>query len=51
MIVTLGDSPLVTPAVISRFIDEPGGTRALYDGRPGHPVVLEAEQIRALCVA
>jgi CTP:molybdopterin cytidylyltransferase MocA len=48
VIVTLGDSPLVTPDVISRFIDEPGGTRALYDGRPGHPVVLEAEQIRAL---
>ena len=48
VIVTLGDSPLVTPAVISRFVDEPGGTRALYDGRPGHPVVLEAEQIRAL---
>ena len=48
VIVTLGDSPLVTSAVISRFIDEPGGTRALYEGRPGHPVVLEAEQIRAL---
>ena len=48
VIVTLGDAPLVTAAVISRFIDEPGGTRALYDGRPGHPVVLEAEQIRAL---
>lgn len=48
VIVTLGDSPLVTPALISRFIDEPGGTRAQYDGRPGHPVVLEAEQIRAL---
>jgi molybdenum cofactor cytidylyltransferase len=48
VIVTLGDAPLVTPAVISRFIDEPGGTRAVYEGRPGHPVVLEAEQIRAL---
>lgn len=48
VIVTLGDAPLITAAVISRFIDEPGGTRALYDGRPGHPVVLEAEQIRAL---
>jgi molybdenum cofactor cytidylyltransferase len=48
VIVTLGDAPLVTPAVISRFIDEPGGTRAVYEGRPGHPVVLETEQIRAL---
>jgi molybdenum cofactor cytidylyltransferase len=48
VIVTLGDSPLVTPALIARFVGEPGGTRALYDGRPGHPVVLGAEQIRAL---
>jgi CTP:molybdopterin cytidylyltransferase MocA len=48
VIVTLGDAPLVTAAVISRFINEPGGTRAVYEGRPGHPVVLETEQIRAL---
>lgn len=48
VIVTLGDAPLVTAAVVSRFIDEPGGTRAQYDGRPGHPVVLETNQIRAL---
>ena len=48
VIVTLGDAPLVTAAAIHRFIDEPGGTRAVYDGRPGHPVVLETDQIRAL---
>jgi CTP:molybdopterin cytidylyltransferase MocA len=48
VVVTLGDSPLITPAVIARFAAEPGGTRALYDGRPGHPVVLGREQIRAL---
>ncbi|HYZ80733.1 MAG TPA: nucleotidyltransferase family protein [Solirubrobacteraceae bacterium] len=48
VIVTLGDAPLVSAAVVSRFIGEPGGTRATYDGRPGHPVVLESEQIRAL---
>jgi CTP:molybdopterin cytidylyltransferase MocA len=48
VVVTLGDSPLITPAVITRFAAEPGGTRALYDGRPGHPVVLESEQMRTL---
>jgi molybdenum cofactor cytidylyltransferase len=48
IVVTLGDAPLITAAVIARFAAEPGGTRALYDGRPGHPVVLGAEQIRAL---
>jgi molybdenum cofactor cytidylyltransferase len=48
VIVTLGDEPLLTPAVIARFVDEPGGTRALYEGRPGHPVVLSVEQMNAL---
>ena len=48
MIVTLGDEPLITPALIARFLGEPAGTRAVYDGRPGHPVVLGPEQMRAL---
>ncbi len=48
VIVTLGDAPLVTSAVISMFVSEPGGTRAVYDGRPGHPVVLGVDQIAAL---
>jgi molybdenum cofactor cytidylyltransferase len=48
VIVTLGDAPLITPQLIARFLPEPGGTRAVYDGRPGHPVVLGAEQITAL---
>jgi CTP:molybdopterin cytidylyltransferase MocA len=48
VIVTLGDSPLVTPAVIRRFLGEPGGTRAVYHGRPGHPVVLGSSQLSAL---
>jgi CTP:molybdopterin cytidylyltransferase MocA len=48
VVVTLGDAPLISPEVIARFVGEPGGTRATYDGRPGHPVVLDAEQIRAL---
>jgi CTP:molybdopterin cytidylyltransferase MocA len=48
IVVTLGDAPLVTPAVIAGFAAEPPGTRALYAGRPGHPVVLGAEHITAL---
>jgi CTP:molybdopterin cytidylyltransferase MocA len=48
VIVTLGDQPLITSQVIARFLDEPGGTRAVYHGRPGHPVVLGEQQIRAV---
>lgn len=48
VIVTLGDEPLLTPQVIARFLDEPPGARAVYDGRPGHPVVLGAEQMFAV---
>jgi CTP:molybdopterin cytidylyltransferase MocA len=48
VIVTLGDEPLLTPAVIARFLDQPGGARAVYSGRPGHPVVLGPEQMDAL---
>lgn len=47
VIVTLGDQPLLTPAVIERFVAEPPGARAIYRGRPGHPVVLGPEQMRA----
>ncbi len=47
VIVTLGDQPLITPSVIARFLDQPGGARAVYNGRPGHPVVLGRDQIRA----
>jgi molybdenum cofactor cytidylyltransferase len=48
VIVTLGDQPLVSPEVIERFVDAPPGTRATYDGRPGHPVVLGPDQLRAV---
>jgi CTP:molybdopterin cytidylyltransferase MocA len=48
VIVTLGDQPLVTPQVIRRFLDAAPGTRATYDGRPGHPVVLGPEQLRKI---
>jgi molybdenum cofactor cytidylyltransferase len=48
VIVTLGDEPLITSATIARFISEPLGSQAVYDGRPGHPVVLGPEHLRAL---
>lgn len=48
VIVTLGDAPLVTPELVALFVDQPGGTRAVYDGRPGHPVVLGREQMTEL---
>jgi CTP:molybdopterin cytidylyltransferase MocA len=43
VLVLLGDEPLVTPQVIARFVDERPGSRAAYDGRPGHPAVLGPE--------
>jgi len=46
VLVTLGDAPLVTPALISHFLDQPAGTRAVYGGRPGHPVVLGPTHLR-----
>jgi molybdenum cofactor cytidylyltransferase len=48
VVVTLGDEPLITPAVIARMASEPPGARAVYEGRPGHPVVLGPEQIEAV---
>lgn len=48
VIVTLGDSPRVSPEVISRFLNARLGARAVYDGRPGHPVVLGPEQLAVL---
>jgi CTP:molybdopterin cytidylyltransferase MocA len=48
VIVTLGDSPLVTPAVVARFVGASPGTRATYDGTPGHPVLLGPHHMSAL---
>jgi CTP:molybdopterin cytidylyltransferase MocA len=48
VIVTLGDAPLLTPAVVRRFLEAPPGARAVYDGRPGHPVVLGRAQLDRL---
>jgi CTP:molybdopterin cytidylyltransferase MocA len=48
VVVTLGDAPLVTPEVIELFVDAPPRSRAVYGGRPGHPVVLGPEEISTL---
>jgi molybdenum cofactor cytidylyltransferase len=48
VIVTLGDMPRVGPHLIARFLCEPPRTRASYDRRPGHPVVLGAEELARL---
>ena len=48
VIVTLGDEPLITSRVVAMFLDQPGGARAVYNGRPGHPAVLGPEQLHAL---
>ncbi len=45
-VLTLGDMPRITPQVIARFADladrhgSRARARAVYDGKPGHPVVL-----------
>jgi CTP:molybdopterin cytidylyltransferase MocA len=48
VIVTLGDQPRVGPELIARFVGEPPGTRAVFGGVPGHPVVLGPVQMRAI---
>ena len=48
VIVTLGDAPRITPEVIALFVDAEPGTRAVYYGQPGHPVVLGPREIAAL---
>lgn len=46
VIITLGDEPLISSDIVARFVSEPPGTRAVYGGRPGHPVVLGPVEIR-----
>ena len=50
VVVTLGDAPFLSSDLIARFALEAGPLplRAVYDGRPGHPVVLGREQITML---
>jgi molybdenum cofactor cytidylyltransferase len=46
VLVLLGDQPFVTPDVLERLAAEPPGSRAAYDGVPGHPAVLGPELLR-----
>jgi molybdenum cofactor cytidylyltransferase len=46
VIVTLGDEPLISADIVSRFVGEVPGARAVYNGRPGHPVVLGPDEIQ-----
>jgi molybdenum cofactor cytidylyltransferase len=51
VVVALGDQPRISPEAVRRVVDARGGAgavRAVYGGRPGHPVVLERSQIPAL---
>jgi CTP:molybdopterin cytidylyltransferase MocA len=48
VVVTLGDAPLVSSDVVRMFVKQPPRARAVYGGRPGHPVVLGPEEIAAL---
>lgn len=48
VIVTLGDEPLITSSVVARFAAQPAGARAVWHGRPGHPVVLGPTQIEQI---
>jgi molybdenum cofactor cytidylyltransferase len=49
VLITLGDQPGITPAAIEAILAHFDGTRpvrAIYDGAPGHPVILTPELIR-----
>ena len=48
VLVTLGDEPLIAPATIAWLASQPAPARAVYDGRPGHPVLLGREQLAAI---
>ncbi len=41
ILVLLGDQPWITPAAIDAVLAAEGCARAVYDGEPGHPVVLD----------
>ena len=40
VLVALADQPGLTPAAVRAVLARPGSARAVYDGRPGHPVLL-----------
>jgi molybdenum cofactor cytidylyltransferase len=51
VVITLGDQPFITPQVIDGALDQLEGydaVRAVYDGAPGHPVVLGPRVLAAV---
>jgi molybdenum cofactor cytidylyltransferase len=42
VLVVLGDQPFITPAVLRAVLAAGAPARAVYDGTPGHPVLLDA---------
>lgn len=51
VVICLGDQPGVSAEAVRRVLDarsRAGAVRATYDGKPGHPVVLEHSQIAEL---
>lgn len=48
VVVTLGDQPLMSQELVERFARESPPARAIYSGRPGHPVLLGAEELTAV---
>jgi CTP:molybdopterin cytidylyltransferase MocA len=51
VVITLGDQPFITPQVIDGALDQLEGydaVRAVYDGAPGHPVVLGSRVLAAV---
>ena len=47
VVLLLGDQPLIDASLVERFSREPGGSRAAWDGAPGHPAVLGSSEIAA----
>jgi CTP:molybdopterin cytidylyltransferase MocA len=43
VLVAPADQPGLTPAAVRAVLERPGSARAVYAGRPGHPVVLGPE--------
>jgi CTP:molybdopterin cytidylyltransferase MocA len=51
VVITLGDQPFITPQVITAALEQLEGfdaVRAVYDGAPGHPVVLGPRVLAAV---
>jgi CTP:molybdopterin cytidylyltransferase MocA len=43
VLVAVADQPGLTPDAVRAVLSRPGSARAVYDGRPGHPVALGPE--------